>query len=116
VVVRQGDVFWATLGAPFGSEPGHRRPVLVVQSDLFNRTTLPTVVVVAVTSNPRMAEMPGNVRLEAGEANLPKSCCANVTHVVTLDRRRLAERLGRLPAARLSAVLDGLDLVMRGVR
>lgn len=114
MVIRQGDVFWASLGSPVGSEPGLRRPVIVVQSDLFNDTSLNTVIVVAVTSNLRLADMPGNVRLAAGEVGLSKACCANVTQVVTLDRRRLVEKIGSLAPKRIAGVLKGLDLVIHG--
>ena len=115
MVIRQGELWWADFGVPFGSEPGKRRPVLVVQSDLFNRTALNTVLVVTMTSQLRLAELPGNVRFDAGEAGLPRACCANVTQVSTLDRRRLTERLGAVSADRLQNVLDGLNLVLRGV-
>jgi mRNA interferase MazF len=90
--------------------------VLVVQSDLFNATSLNTVVVVALTSNARLAELPGNVALAAGEANLPRPCCANVTQVVTLDRRRLVGKVGSVGPDRLRDVMAGLDLVLRGAR
>jgi len=51
MVVRQGDVFWVELGEPTGSAPGYRHPHVVIQNNLFNRSRLNTVVVVALTSN-----------------------------------------------------------------
>lgn len=115
MVIQQGDVFWAWLGLHGDSAPAGRRPVVVVQSDLFNRTRINTVVAVAITTNLKLAALPGNVRLRKGEAGLPKPCVVNVTQLATLDRARLVEKLGCLPGDKLQAVLDGVDLVVHGL-
>jgi mRNA interferase MazF len=111
-VIAQGDVWWADLDEPIGSAPGFRRPVVVVQSDAFNRSKLGTVVCVAITSNLRWAEAPGNVTLSRNASGLTRNSVANVTHIVTLDRSSLTERVGRLPAKTLGLVLAGIDLVL----
>jgi mRNA interferase MazF len=112
VVISQGDVWWADLGEPAGSEPGFRRPVVVVQADSFNRSAVRTVVVVPLTSNLRWATAPGNVRLAARTTGLPRDSVANVSQIVTLDRSVLVERVGRLSPARLELVLAGIDTVL----
>ena len=111
-MIAQGEVWWADLGDPAGSEPGFRRPVVVVQGDAFNASSLRTVVCVAVTSNLKWAEAPGNVLLAARTTGLPKPSVANVSQVVTLDRDALAERAGRLSASTLELVLAGIDVVL----
>lgn len=111
-MISQGEVWWADLAEPAGSEPGFRRPVLVVQGDAFNRSSLRTVVCVVLTSNLRWEEAPGNVRLSARTTGLPKESVANVSQLVTLDRSALTERVGRLSAARLGLVLAGIDVVL----
>ena len=113
MVIRQGDVFWADLRPAAGSEPAFVRPVIVVQSDLFNRSAIRTVVVCAVTSNLRLAESPGNVRLAKGEANLPKPSVANVTQIAAINKTDLAEKIGTLSRQRLGEVLAGLRLLTR---
>jgi len=112
VVISQGDVWWADLGAPVGSEPGFRRPVIVVQGDSFNRSALRTVVAVPLTSNLRWAAAPGNVRLSARAAGLPRDSVANVSQLVALDRSILIERVGRLSSSKLELVLAGIDTVL----
>ena len=112
MVVNQGDIFWAELGRPRNSAPAGTRPVLVVQSDLYNQTAIKTTVVVGLTTNPRRIRISGNVELRKGEANLPKTCVANVTHIITVDRRRLTKKIGTLPRERLEEVLDGVQLVL----
>ena len=105
-------MWWAELAEPRGSEPGFRRPVLVVQSDAFNRSKLRTVLAVILTSNTRLLDAPGNVLLPASLTGLPKDSVANVTQVVTLDEDYLVERAGRVPGARMARVEAGLRLVL----
>lgn len=109
--MRQGDIFWFRFGSE-GSEPSGRRPALVVQDDRFNRSAIATTVIAAVTSNLRLAEMPGNVRLRKGEANLPRASVVNVTQLRTIDRSRLGKPLGTLSPSRLDEVRKGLALVL----
>ena len=79
-----------------GSEPGYSRPVLVVQSDDFNRSRISTVIVVAITSNTRLAAAPGNVLLPSKVSGLPKDSVANVSQLITLDKAFLTGRVGSL--------------------
>ena len=109
-MIRQGELYWLHFGSPEGSEPAGRRPALIVQHDRFNRSAVPTVIVAAVTSNLRLAAMPGNVRLRKGEAGLPRPSVVNVSQLRTIDRARLGERIGALAASRTNEVLAGLAL------
>ena len=111
-MIAQGEVWWTDLAQPSGSEPGFRRPVVVVQGDAFNRSRIATVVCVALTSDLRWAEAPGNVRLGARLTGLPKDSVASVSQLVTLDREALTERVGALPAKKLELVLLGIDVAL----
>jgi len=112
VEIRRGEVWWADLDEPRGSEPGYRRPLLIVQDDAFNRSRISTVLGVVLTSNLRLVDAPGNVLIPAKAAGLPKDSVANVSQLVTLDRDFLDERIGRLPARLMAAVDSGLKLVL----
>lgn len=111
MVINQGDVFWVNPGIPTGSEPGFRRPYVVIQNNVFNHTQINTTVVCAVTSNLHRAQLPGNVRLYKGEANLPKASVVNVTQLLTVDKQVLAEKIGTLSKERIRQVLEGLHLL-----
>lgn len=111
-MISRGDVWWTSLPEPTGSEPGYRRPVIVVQGDALNRSRIATVVCVVVTSNLKWAKAPGNVRLSARESGLPRDSVVNVSQIVTLDRSRLADHVGRISQAKLDEVLAGIDLVL----
>lgn len=110
--MERGEVWWANLGRPRGSEPGFRRPVVVVQSDDFTRSAIATVVVVGVTTNLDLARAPGNVPCRPRATGLPRPSVINVSQIATVDRRQLLERVGRLPAALLEQVDQGLRAVL----
>lgn len=111
-MVERGEVWWADFGEPVGSEPGYRRPALVVSSDRFNRSRISTIIVTAVTSNLRLGSAPGNVEVEAGAAGLPKDCVVNVSQTLVVDRTRLVKRVGSLDASVMYQVDEGLRLVL----
>ena len=112
MVIAQGEIWWADLREPSGSEPGYRRPVVVVQGDSLNRSALRTVVCVDLTSRLGRADAPGNVLLVAGVTGLPRDSVAVVAHMLTMDRADLTERTGKLSAALLDLVLAGIDVML----
>jgi mRNA interferase MazF len=112
MVIAQGEVWWADLGEPQGSEPGYRRPVVIVQGDAFNRSAIATVVCVPITSNLRWADAPGNVRLSRRQTGLTRDSVANVSQVVALDRSALTERAGNVSRPLTDLILAGIDVVL----
>ena len=112
MVVERGQVWWADLGEPDGAEPGCKRPVLVVQSDAFNRSRIHTVIGVVLSTNARLIDAPGNVLLPAKATGLPKDSVANVSQVITIDRDFLVEPAGRVRGQCLKDVENGLRLVL----
>lgn len=112
VAVAQGEIWWAELGAPSGSEPGFRRPVVVVQGDALNRSRLATAVCVPLTSNLAWGDAPGNAVLTSRETGLKKTSVANTSQIVSLDRSVLTRRVGRLGERALARVLHGVDVVL----
>ena len=107
-----GEIWWTDLHEPRGSGTRYRRPVLIVQSDTFNRSTIKTVLTVALTSNTRLGSAPGNVALSRRESGLQRPSVANVSQVIALDRVFLTERVHRVAHQVLRRVDEGLGLVL----
>ncbi|PYP99923.1 MAG: mRNA interferase MazF2 [Acidobacteria bacterium] len=112
MTVQRGDLWWADLGEPRGSEPAMKRPVLVVQADAFNRSNIRTIVVVSLTTNLKHAAAPGNVTCRPRATGLRPPSVVNVSQVSTLDRQFLRTRIGSLPLSTMREVEDGLKLVL----
>jgi mRNA interferase MazF len=110
--MKRGEIWWASLEQPRGSEPGYRRPVLVVQADSFNEGRIATVLVAVITSNLALSEAPGNVRIGKSDSKLAKAAVVNVSQILTLDRSYLTKRAGRLPSVIMNRVSEGLSLVL----
>lgn len=111
-MIQRGSVHWADLGEPRRSEPGWRRPIVVIQIDRFTDSRLATVLAAIVTSNQRLGSMPGNVVIEPGDSGLPRVSVINITALVTVDRAFIEPAIGLLPMAVMREVDDGLRLVL----
>ena len=103
----QGDIYWVRFGRSGDSGPSGKRPAVIVQSNLLNRSNIQTTVVTLLTSNLKLARIPGNVRLKKGTANLPKSSVVVVSQIATVDKTRLLEKICTLNQEKLNEVVDG---------
>lgn len=112
-VINQGDVFWVRLDDLEGEEAGIPHPYVVVQDNLFNHSRIHTVVICALTSNIKRASLPGNVVLEAGEANLPKPSVVEVSKVSSVDKTQLGQYIGTLNEERVNQILAGMRFLQR---
>lgn len=112
MVIRRGDVRWMDLGAPRGSRPAKRRPVVVVQSDPANASRLSTTMVASITTNTALVTAPGNVFVPAKVAGLPKDSVVNVTTVTAVDKTELEPAIGQLPTPLMQEIDRGLRLVL----
>ena len=112
VAISRGDIWWADLSEPVGSEPGFRRPVIVVQGNSLNLSRIATVICVPLTSNLLWADAPGNVSLLSNLTGLPKDSVANVSQIITIDRQALTEPVGKLPSKKIELILSGIDVVL----
>jgi mRNA interferase MazF len=110
--MNRGSIWWADLPEPSGSMPGYRRPVVIVQADSFNASRIKTVIVIAITSNIRLADAPGNIYLSSENSGLPKESVVNVSQLITLDRDFLSEKISELSPRTMQRLDDGLRIVL----
>lgn len=108
----RGEIWWANLPNPIDSEPGYRRPVLIVQDDTFTQSRISTIVVVIITSNMQLAAAPGNVLLPHATTGLPKDSVANVSQIFTIDKTFLVERVGAIIEQLQVEVNEGLRTIL----
>ena len=106
----RGDIYMLDFGIPFGSEPGRRRPVVIIQADKENLNNLNTKVVVPLTSNTINADLRGNVFLPKG---LSKDSVALIHQIVVVDKFRLEEKITKLPKHLLSKIEEEIDYVTK---
>ncbi len=112
MVIKKGSVYWVDFSPGKGSEPIGRRPGLVIQNDVINDSRINTVIMLAITSTLKFGQLPGNVTLRKGEANLPRKCVVNTTQVKSVDKSSVKEEIGSLSEKRMAQVNEGLKLVL----
>ena len=110
--MRRGEIWWAELPESTASEPGYRRPVLIIQSDDFTRSRIQTVIAIVLTTNLRLAAAPGNVLVTANDTNLPKDSVVNISQIITVDKSFLAERVSEVDDRIMLLVEDGVRTVL----
>jgi len=108
----RGELWWTDFGIPIGSEPGFKRPTLIIQDNSFNRSKIRTVIILPLTTNLNLAEAPGNVYLKKKDSQLSKDSVINVSQISVLDKSRLIKKIGKLNIHILNEVEIGLRLVL----
>ncbi len=111
--VNQGNIYWVQLEMTTGAGPGIPHPYVVVQEDVFNHSRLNTVIICALTSNLQRAKFPGNVLLDAGEANLPRQSVVEVSKVSTIEKAQLGGYIGSLSEQRIAQILAGMRFLQQ---
>ena len=110
--MKRGEIWWASMGEPRGSEPGYHRPVIIVSSNAFNQSLIQTVIVAVVTSNLRLGDAPGNFKITKKHSNLNKDSVVNVSQLITLDKTFLTEQIGKLNSKHINFLNEGIRLVL----
>jgi mRNA interferase MazF len=113
MVIKRGEIWWAALPEPAGSGPGYKRPVLIIQSDEFNKSKINTIIAAVITANTRLAAAPGNVLLSPKKSKLPKESVINVSQIITMDKSFLSEKVHTLSSEIIAQVDEGLKIVFK---
>ena len=108
----RGELWWADLGLPFGSEPGYRRPVLVIQSDHFNKSKINTTIVVPLTTNMLFSDAPGNILVTKSESKLGKDSVIVISQIVVIDKRRLVEKAAKIDIDLMAKVESSIMFIL----
>ena len=105
--IRRGDIFYADLSPVVGSEQGGIRPVLIIQNNVGNRHS-PTVICAAITSKMNKAKLPTHIEISASSYKIVKNSVILLEQIRTIDKQRLKEKIGELPAVTMARVNEAL--------
>ena len=108
----RGELWWADFGVPFGSEPGYKRPVIIIQNDFFNRSNINTAIVIPLTTNMILADAPGNIILFKNESKLKKDSVITISQIEAIDRQRLIEKISKLDKTILEKIENNIMFVL----
>ena len=92
----RGELWWADYGVPFGSEPGYKRPVIIIQNDYFNTSKINTTIVIPLSTNTLLADVPGNIFIGKKESKLKYDSVILLSQVGVIDKQRLVEKISKI--------------------
>lgn len=110
--IKQYEIWLADLNPRIGTEPGKRRPVLVVQTDLLNRASHPSTLICPITSKITRKSEVLRVHLKSGMANIRQDCDILMDQLRAIDNRRLLKKIGTLPDTAILATQKNLKIVL----
>jgi mRNA interferase MazF len=107
-----GDVYTVEIPPSNGHEQAGARPAIIAQAPKFG-VTLPTVLIVPLTSRLTAQSFPGTLLIQPdSDNNLNATSVALVFQLRAIDKRRIKRRLGRLSASDLSKVHDQMKALL----
>jgi mRNA interferase MazF len=107
----KGEVWWACLPSPRGSEPAKKRPVLIIQGDDFNLSNINTVICAVITSNTMFANTPPNVLLETAHSGFKRTSVINFSQIITVDKSFCTRLVAMLPKQYMVRINDSLKTI-----
>jgi mRNA interferase MazF len=111
----RGELWWADFGIPFGSEPGYKRPVLIIQNDFFNNSKINTTIVIPLTTNLILADAPGNILITRQESKLKKDSVITISQIEVIDRQRLIEKITKIDGTIIEKIENNILFIL-GIR
>ena len=113
MVIKRGEIWWAELPEPVGSEPGYKRPLVIIQSNEFNNSNINTIIAAVITTNLNLAAAPGNILLTAKKSKLPKKSVINISQLITINKSFLTEKVHTLSNKVMEQIDNGIRLVLK---
>ena len=111
MTIKKHHIYMADLNPRFGTEPGKKRPVVVIQTDLLNNIH-PSTIICPLTSNVIMGASVLRVHLSKKETGLKKDSDILVDQIRSIDNKRFINEIGLLSARHREEFLENLRIVL----
>src|SRR6056297_1612539 len=95
--IKQFEIWIADLSPQIGTEPGKTRPVLVIQTNLLNKVSHPSIIVCPITTKIEKQSEILRVHLKKGTAGLLQRCDVLIDQIRAIDNKMLIKKIGSLP-------------------
>jgi mRNA interferase MazF len=108
----RGEIWWVDYGIPYGSEPGYRRPVIVIQNDFFNNSKINTTIVIPLSTNLLLADVPGNIFINKKDSKLTKDSVILISQIGVIDNIRLKEKVSKVNKERIKEIENSIMFIL----
>jgi len=106
---KRGEIYLVNFDPTIGAEIRKTRPALILQNDVANRHS-PVTIVAAISGQFDLPLYPTEVLLSSAEGGLDHDSVVLLNQVRTVDKARLATRLGRLKPETMHRVDAALQI------
>ncbi len=93
-----------------GTEPGKKRPVLVVQTDLINKIH-PSSLICPITTKVIPKSDILRVHLKKKEGNVKSNCDIMIDQIRAIDNSRLIKKVGKIPVNKIEKVKENIKII-----
>ena len=111
----RGELWWVDYGIPYGSEPGFRRPVIILQNDFFNNSNINTTIAIPLSTNLLLAEVPANIFVEKKYLKLGSDSVILVSQIGVVDKQRLIEKITKVDRTIMEKIENNVAFIL-GIR
>ena len=108
---KQYELWIADLNPRIGTETGKVRPVVIVQTDLLNKSH-PSTLVCPITTNVQAESEILRVHLTKGTANVKEDCDIMIDQIRAIDNARLIHKIGQVDDATRRKIKDNINIVL----
>jgi mRNA interferase MazF len=110
---RQYEIWLANLDPSLGSEPGKTRPVVILQSDILNKSGHSSTIACSISSQPKEGVSLIRLPVEPTSSNgLLKTSYILCDQVRAMDVSRLKERIGILDQETVKGLNDSIKAIL----
>lgn len=111
-MAKQFEIWIADLNPQLGTEPGKKRPVLVIQTNLLNKIPHLSTVICPLTTNIEKEANILRVHLKHGIAGVNEECDIMLDQIRAIDNRRLINKIGSLPTEICNDVKENIKIIL----
>ena len=105
----RGEIYWVQLDPTIGTEIAKTRPAVIVSNDIGNQYSA-RVIVAPISAGNVARVYPFEELLPDGEGGLAHASKVLLDQLRTIDKQRLGQRIGALPAERMLEVDHAIRL------
>lgn len=110
---RQYELWIANLDPSLGSEPGKTRPVVILQSDILNRSGHSSTIACSISSQPKDGVSLIRLSVEPTISNgLVKVSYILCDQIRAMDVSRLKERIGILDKETIKRLTESIKAIL----
>lgn len=110
--IKQYEIWIADLNPQIGTETGKTRPVVVIQTDLLNKTSHPSTIICPLTTIVKEDAEILRVFVKKGTVNLLEDSDMMIDQIRAIDNSRLIKKVGQLPQDLINSIRENLLIIL----